>query len=127
MLQGQALALAVINPLSPCPVAQLTVNGRNEGPHVFIVHLRDANGNFMPGEIVGQRSWFVVAPAMHGAAPVHMCHGCPAAVAWHALECNRPAVPTRCACTSRPRSAGVRCADNGPKQGLLGVDNGQIW
>jgi len=23
--------------------------------------------------------------------------------------------------------AGVRCADNGPKQGLLGVDNGQIW
>lgn len=50
--------------------AQLTVNGRNEGPHVFIVHLRDANGSFMPG---------------------------------------------------------VRCADNGPKQGLLGVDNGQIW
>ncbi|KAI7838260.1 hypothetical protein COHA_007949 [Chlorella ohadii] len=50
--------------------AQLTVNGKNEGPHVFIVHLRDANGNFMPG---------------------------------------------------------VRCADNGPKQGLLGVDNGQIW
>ena len=26
-----------------------------------------------------------------------------------------------------PTRAGVRCADNGPKQGLLGVDNGQIW
>ena len=50
--------------------AQLTVGGQAQGPHVFVVHLRDAAGSFLPG---------------------------------------------------------VRCADNGPKQGLLGVDNGQIW
>ncbi|PSC76022.1 acyl-oxidase [Micractinium conductrix] len=50
--------------------AQLTVDGKWEGPHVFVVRLRDDAGNFMPG---------------------------------------------------------VRCGDNGPKQGLLGVDNGQIW
>lgn len=50
--------------------AQLTINGKWEGPHVFVVRLRDDAGNFMPG---------------------------------------------------------VRCGDNGPKQGLLGVDNGQIW
>ncbi|KAL4448859.1 hypothetical protein ABPG77_007576 [Micractinium sp. CCAP 211/92] len=50
--------------------AQLTINGKWEGPHVFVVRLRDDSGNFMPG---------------------------------------------------------VRCADNGPKQGLNGVDNGQIW
>lgn len=50
--------------------AQLTVAGKWEGPHVFVVRLRDDQGNFMPG---------------------------------------------------------VRCADCGPKQGLQGVDNGQIW
>jgi acyl-CoA oxidase len=55
--------------------AQLTVEGpdgssRWEGPHVFVVRLRDDSGNVMPG---------------------------------------------------------VRIADNGPKQGLNGVDNGQIW
>lgn len=127
MLQGQALALAVINPLPARTVSQLTVNGRNEGPHVFIVHLRDANGSFMPGERAGQRSLFVVSPVMHSPALVHMCHGCPAAPAWQTLECDRPAGLTLCACTSCPLSAGVRCADNGPKQGLLGVDNGQIW
>ena len=50
--------------------AQLTINGRWEGPHVFVVRLRDDAGNLMPG---------------------------------------------------------VRAADNGPKMGLNGVDNGQIW
>jgi acyl-CoA oxidase len=50
--------------------SQLTINGKWEGPHVFVVRLRDDNGNLMPG---------------------------------------------------------VRCADNGPKMGLNGVDNGQIW
>lgn len=50
--------------------AQLTINGRWEGPHVFIVRLRDDSGAILPG---------------------------------------------------------VRIADNGPKQGLNGVDNGQIW
>lgn len=50
--------------------AQLTVNGKWEGPHVFVVRLRDDHGGLMPG---------------------------------------------------------VRVADNGPKQGLLGVDNGQCW
>lgn len=50
--------------------AQLTINGRWQGPHVFIVRLRDDSGAHMPG---------------------------------------------------------VRTADNGPKQGLNGVDNGQIW
>eukprot|EP00887_Chlorella_sp_A99_P007225 scaffold2.g7225.t1 len=50
--------------------AQLTVNGRHEGPHVFVVHLRDAAGRCLEG---------------------------------------------------------VRCSDNGPKMGLNGVDNGQIW
>ncbi|KAL4517722.1 hypothetical protein Ndes2526B_g02124 [Nannochloris sp. 'desiccata'] len=50
--------------------AQLTINGKWEGPHVFVVRLRDDSGNLMPG---------------------------------------------------------VRCADNGPKMGLNGVDNGQIW
>lgn len=50
--------------------AQLTINGRWEGPHVFVVRLRDDAGNLMPG---------------------------------------------------------VRTADNGPKMGLNGVDNGQIW
>lgn len=49
---------------------QLTVNGKWEGPHVFVVRLRDDHGGLMPG---------------------------------------------------------VRVADNGPKQGLLGVDNGQCW
>jgi acyl-CoA oxidase len=50
--------------------AQLTIHGSWEGPHVFIVRLRDDCGNIMPG---------------------------------------------------------VRILDNGPKQGLNGVDNGQIW
>lgn len=40
---------------SPCPHArcraalQLTVDGKWEGPHVFVVRLRDDAGNFMPG------------------------------------------------------------------------------
>lgn len=50
--------------------AQLTIHGKWEGPHVFIVRLRDDNGTVMPG---------------------------------------------------------VRIFDNGAKQGLNGVDNGQIW
>ncbi|KAK9826635.1 hypothetical protein WJX74_007195 [Apatococcus lobatus] len=50
--------------------AQLTVNGKWEGPHVFVVRLRDDQGRL-----------------------------------------NR----------------GVRIRDNGPKMGLNGVDNGQIW
>lgn len=50
--------------------AQLTVDGQWQGPHVFVVRLRDDNGNMMPG---------------------------------------------------------VRAADNGPKMGLNGVDNGQLW
>jgi hypothetical protein len=49
-------------------VPQLTVNGEWQGPHVFVVRLRDDSGGVWPG---------------------------------------------------------VRIADNGPKQGLLGVDNGQ--
>lgn len=28
---------------------QLTINGKWEGPHVFVVRLRDDAGNFMPG------------------------------------------------------------------------------
>lgn len=50
--------------------AQLTINGKWEGPHVFMVRLRDDRGNVMPH---------------------------------------------------------VRIRDNGPKMGLNGVDNGQIW
>lgn len=50
--------------------AQLYIAGKWEGPHVFVVRLRDDGGALMPG---------------------------------------------------------VRIADNGPKQGLNGVDNGQIW
>ena len=50
--------------------AQLTVGGKWEGPHVFVVRLRDDNGKLIPG---------------------------------------------------------VRIRDNGPKAGLNGVDNGQIW
>lgn len=50
--------------------AQLTIQGVWEGPHVFVVRLRDDAGNILPG---------------------------------------------------------VRIKDNGPKQGLNGVDNGQIW
>lgn len=50
--------------------AQLTINGRWEGPHVFLVRLRD--------------------------------------------DAGRP-------------SPGVRTRDHGPKMGLNGVDNGQIW
>ena len=50
--------------------AQLTINGRWEGPHAFVVRMRDDAGNMMPG---------------------------------------------------------VRAADNGPKMGLNGVDNGQVW
>ncbi|GBF88240.1 hypothetical protein Rsub_00952 [Raphidocelis subcapitata] len=50
--------------------AQLTVGGRWEGPHVFVVRLRDDAGRIMPG---------------------------------------------------------VRIKDMGPKMGLNGVDNGQIW
>ena len=53
-----------------CVFAQLTVNGRWEGPHVFVVRLRDDAGAIMPG---------------------------------------------------------VRIKDMGPKMGLNGVDNGQIW
>ena len=33
----------------------------------------------------------------------------------------------RCGVLRNTACAGVRCGDNGPKQGLLGVDNGQIW
>ena len=29
--------------------AQLTINDKWEGPHVFVVRLRDADGNLMPG------------------------------------------------------------------------------
>ncbi len=50
--------------------AQLTVNGKWEGPHVFVVRIRDDQGNL---------------------------------------------------------NKGVRIRDNGPKMGLNGVDNGQIW
>lgn len=50
--------------------AQLTINDTWQGPHVFMVRLRDDHGQLMPG---------------------------------------------------------IRIADNGPKQGLNGVDNGQIW
>lgn len=50
--------------------AQLTVNGKWEGPHVLAVRIRDDAGNLMPG---------------------------------------------------------VRIKDMGPKMGLNGVDNGQIW
>lgn len=50
--------------------AQLTIQGTWQGPHVFVVRLRDDVGNVLPG---------------------------------------------------------VRIKDNGPKQGLNGVDNGQIW
>lgn len=50
--------------------AQLTIGGNWEGPHVFVVRLRDDAGAVLPG---------------------------------------------------------VRIMDNGPKQGLNGVDNGQIW
>jgi len=32
-----------------CVFAQLTVNGRWEGPHVFVVRIRDDAGNLMPG------------------------------------------------------------------------------
>ena len=53
-----------------CVFAQLTMDGVWQGPHVFVVRLRDDAGRLMPG---------------------------------------------------------VRIADNGPKQGLNGVDNGQIW
>lgn len=63
---GGAAATAKI-----CAVfAQLTVAGRWEGPHVFVVRMRDDAGNMVPG---------------------------------------------------------VRASDNGPKMGLNGVDNGQIW
>eukprot|EP00195_Chlamydomonas_chlamydogama_P017223 CAMPEP_0202900654 /NCGR_PEP_ID=MMETSP1392-20130828/11964_1 /ASSEMBLY_ACC=CAM_ASM_000868 /TAXON_ID=225041 /ORGANISM="Chlamydomonas chlamydogama, Strain SAG 11-48b" /LENGTH=634 /DNA_ID=CAMNT_0049587091 /DNA_START=142 /DNA_END=2046 /DNA_ORIENTATION=+ len=50
--------------------AQLTVNGKWEGPHVFLVRIRDDNLNVMPN---------------------------------------------------------IRIKDNGPKMGLNGVDNGQVW
>ena len=50
--------------------AQLTVGGKWEGPHVFVVRLRDDQGQLVQG---------------------------------------------------------VRIKDNGPKAGLNGVDNGQIW
>lgn len=50
--------------------AQLTVGGQWVGPHVFVVRLRDAQGNVLPN---------------------------------------------------------IRIKDNGPKAGLNGVDNGQIW
>lgn len=50
--------------------AQLTVNGKWEGPHVFVVRLRNDGGRMMPG---------------------------------------------------------ISAADNGPKMGLNGVDNGQLW
>lgn len=53
-----------------CVFAQLTMDGVWQGPHVFVVRLRDDTGMLMPG---------------------------------------------------------VRIEDNGPKQGLNGVDNGQIW
>eukprot|EP00879_Flechtneria_rotunda_P009942 GHRR01010397.1.p1 GENE.GHRR01010397.1~~GHRR01010397.1.p1 ORF type:complete len:600 (+),score=211.63 GHRR01010397.1:456-2255(+) len=50
--------------------AQLTVGGTWQGPHVFVVRIRDDNGKLLPG---------------------------------------------------------VRIKDHGPKMGLNGVDNGQIW
>lgn len=50
--------------------AQLTVGGKWEGPHIFVVRIRDDAGNIMPG---------------------------------------------------------IRIRDNGPKMGLNGVDNGQMW
>lgn len=50
--------------------AQLTINNKWEGPHVFVVRIRDDEGQVMPG---------------------------------------------------------VRIRDHGPKMGLNGVDNGQIW
>ena len=50
--------------------AQLTIGGKWEGPHVFVVRLRDDSDKLIPG---------------------------------------------------------VRIRDNGPKAGLNGVDNGQIW
>jgi len=57
--------------LQVCTVfAQLTVEGKWQGPHVFVVRIRDNNSQLTPG---------------------------------------------------------VKILDNGPKMGLNGVDNGQIW
>ena len=57
--------------LQVCTVfAQLTVLGKYQGPHVFVVRIRDDAGAVTPG---------------------------------------------------------VRIADNGPKMGLNGVDNGRLW
>jgi len=57
--------------LQVCTVfAQLTVDGKWQGPHVFVVRIRDNNSQLTPG---------------------------------------------------------VKILDNGPKMGLNGVDNGQIW
>ena len=65
------LAVDILFCLQVCTVfAQLTVNGKWEGPHVFVVRIRDDQGK--------------------------LTHG-------------------------------VRIRDNGPKMGLNGVDNGQIW
>ena len=45
--------------------AQLTVNGRWEGPHVFVVRLRDDAGNLAPGALPRSPCARLLAVALH--------------------------------------------------------------
>ena len=121
---GGAAATAKI-----CAVfAQLTVAGRWEGPHVFVVRMRDDAGNMMPGERRGggsERQWARADP--RAGVPVE----------GRRSHLARPPAPCLAAAlrsllfilrrSGRRALAGVRASDNGPKMGLNGVDNGQIW
>jgi hypothetical protein len=123
-------------PPQVCTVfAQLTVNGKWEGPHVFVVRIRDDNSSVTPGgrpagRALG-RQLCTGAAARPGPLPMAL-RPQPATQEVAALPsglCPHPPPPAPPPQLPHPvtNTAGVRIQDHGPKMGLNGVDNGRIW
>lgn len=86
---------------------------------MFVVRLRDDSGNLMPGGTSGRQAERAAGGQASQAGPAQTA----SCLTWLSRHAWLPELPElRC----RPALAGVRCVDNGPKQGLNGVDNGQV-
>ena len=114
--------------------AQLTVRGKWEGPHVFVVRLRDDQGKTMPGVRILDNGAKVGRPPQ-----THVPHASCASGMGIAIITGHPSEYLRC---RKPADGAVGAArshvparggDWGCKHmhvlqaGLNGVDNGQLW
>lgn len=90
--------------------AQLTVAGKWQGPHVFVVRLRDDTG-----AVVGR------------VAICHFRYSSTFVVNLQGTMQNHAQARNRCSTMYAAGNLmpGVRIKDNGPKAGLNGVDNGE--